>query len=170
MSESPDRPGDPDRPDGPSSPVSPGVDEHQAQAPDRLRALPSRLLALTSARADRLVGERLAVEGARKWHYAVLASLDAYGPASQADLSRRTGIYRSDLVAVINELEAGGHVARTPDPDDRRRNVVTLTPQGAERLERLDGIVTEVQDELMAPLSVAERALLVGLLERVLSN
>ncbi|MFI9001287.1 MarR family winged helix-turn-helix transcriptional regulator [Streptomyces sp. NPDC053541] len=146
------------------------MDEHQAQAPDRLRALPSRLLALTSARADRLVGERLAVEGARKWHYAVLASLDAYGPASQADLSRRTGIYRSDLVAVINELEAGGHVARTPDPDDRRRNVVTLTPQGAEHLERLDGIVTEVQDELMAPLSVAERALLVGLLERVLSN
>ncbi|XIE79101.1 MarR family transcriptional regulator [Streptomyces sp. SBR177] len=112
----PDRPGDPDRPDGPSGPVSPGMDERQAQAPDRLRALPSRLLALTSARADRLVGERLAVEGARKWHYAVLASLDAYGPASQADLSRRTGIYRSDLVAVINELEAGGHVARTPTP------------------------------------------------------
>ncbi|MFD5324834.1 MarR family winged helix-turn-helix transcriptional regulator [Streptomyces sp. NPDC127092] len=140
------------------------------QAPDRLRGLPSRLLAMTSARADRMVSERLAAEDARKWHYAVLVSLDEFGPTSQAGLSRRTGIYRSDLVSVINELEERGHVARTPDPDDRRRNVVTLTAQGRRQLKRLDKILAEAQDELLAPLSVAERALLVGLLERVLSR
>ncbi|MEU8618045.1 MarR family transcriptional regulator [Streptomyces sp. NPDC048623] len=147
------------------------MDERLTQTPGRLRALPSRLLALTSAQADRMVSERLAAEGgARKWHYAVLASLDEYGPASQAGLSRRTGVYRSDLVSVINELEQRGHVARTPDPEDRRRNVVTLTPQGRTHLKRLDAVLAEAQEELMAPLSVAERALLVGLLERVLSR
>ncbi|MFD7981475.1 MarR family winged helix-turn-helix transcriptional regulator [Streptomyces sp. NPDC059071] len=142
----------------------------ERQAPDRLRGLPSRLLAMTSARADRMVSERLAAEDARKWHYAVLVSLDEFGPTSQAGLSRRTGIYRSDLVSVINELEERGHVARTPDPDDRRRNVVTLTAQGRRQLKRLDKVLADAQDELMAPLSVAERALLVGLLERVLSR
>ncbi|MFF6775437.1 MarR family winged helix-turn-helix transcriptional regulator [Streptomyces sp. NPDC012637] len=142
----------------------------ERQTPDRLRGLPSRLLAMTSARADRMVGERLAAEDARKWHYAVLVSIDEFGPTSQAGLSRRTGIYRSDLVSVINELEQRGQVARTPDPDDRRRNVVTLTPQGRRQLKRLDKVLADAQDELMAPLSVAERALLVGLLERVLSR
>ncbi|MGW5419572.1 MarR family winged helix-turn-helix transcriptional regulator [Streptomyces sp. NPDC003943] len=150
----------------PETPEMPEVTD----LPDRLRGLPSRLLALTSARADRVVSERLAAEDARKWHYATLASLAEYGPTSQAGLSRRTGIYRSDLVAVMNELEAQGHVARTPDPADRRRNVVTITSQGRRHLRRLDKILADAQDELMAPLSVAERSLLVSLLERMLAR
>ncbi|MFE5294944.1 MarR family winged helix-turn-helix transcriptional regulator [Streptomyces sp. NPDC056632] len=147
-----------------------GAETDEVQPPDRLRGLPSRLLAMTAARADRVVSERLAAEDARKWHYAVLASLDEHGPASQADVSRRTGIYRSDLVAVLNELEERGHVARTPDPADRRRNVVTLTAQGRRHLKRLDKVLADAQDDLMEPLSVAERALLVSLLERVLTR
>ncbi|MFH9723749.1 MarR family winged helix-turn-helix transcriptional regulator [Streptomyces sp. NPDC017254] len=142
----------------------------ERQTPARLRALPSRLLALTAARADRLVGAGLAAEDARKWHYTVLVSLDEYGPTSQAGLSRRTGIYRSDLVAVINELADQGHVERTPDPADRRRNVITLTARGRRHLERLDKVVTDAQDELMGPLTVTERTLLAALLERLISR
>ena len=78
-------------------------------------------------RAEWIVGEGLATRGARKWHYAVLAALEEHGPASQATLSDRAGLYRSDLVAVLNELEVAGHVQRAPDPDDRRRNVITIT-------------------------------------------
>ncbi|MFE0654143.1 MarR family winged helix-turn-helix transcriptional regulator [Streptomyces sp. NPDC059534] len=144
--------------------------EHSPETPARLRALPSRLLALTAARADRLVSAGLAAEDARKWHYAALVSLDEHGPASQADLSRRTGIYRSDLVSVINELVDQGHVERTPDPADRRRNVITLTARGRRHLERLDKVLVDAQDELMGPLTVAERALLSGLLERLLDR
>ncbi|MFJ5827842.1 MarR family winged helix-turn-helix transcriptional regulator [Streptomyces sp. NPDC093089] len=144
--------------------------EHSPETPERLRALPSRLLALTAAQADRLVSAGLAAEDARKWHYAALVSLDEDGAASQADLSRRTGIYRSDLVSVINELVDQGHVERTPDPADRRRNVITLTARGRKHLERLDEVLAEAQDELMGPLTVAERALLASLLERLLDR
>ncbi|MGW8356111.1 MarR family winged helix-turn-helix transcriptional regulator [Streptomyces wedmorensis] len=147
--------------------------EHSPEAgetPERLRSLPSRLLALTAAQADRLVSAGLAAEDARKWHYAALVSLDESGPASQADLSRRTGIYRSDLVSVINELADQGHVERTPDPTDRRRNVITLTARGRRHLERLDEVLAEAQEELMGPLTVAERALLSSLLERLLDR
>ncbi|TXS30676.1 MarR family transcriptional regulator [Streptomyces sp. ms191] len=138
--------------------------------PGRLRDLPSRLLGLAAARADRLVGAGLAGEGARKWHYAVLVSLDEYGPTSQAGLSRRTGIYRSDLVAVINELAERGHVEREPDPEDRRRNVVTLTTGGRAHLQRLDAVLAAAQDELTGSLSPSERALLASLLERLLER
>jgi DNA-binding MarR family transcriptional regulator len=136
--------------------------------PARLRTLPSRLLGLTAAHADRLVGGRLAEADARKWHYAVLAALDDGGPASQAEISRRTGVYRSDLVAVINEMSGRGLIERAPDPGDRRRNVITLTPAGRERLRHLDALLAQAQEELLAPLDATERAQLTALLTKLL--
>jgi MarR family transcriptional regulator, lower aerobic nicotinate degradation pathway regulator len=140
------------------------------ETPERLAGMPSRLLGLSSVVADRLVGQRLAKLDAHKWDYAVLASLREFGPASQATLSRRTGIYRSDLVALINGLTDAGLIERTPDPTDRRRNVISMTATGRRQLTRLDKVVADVQDELLEPLNRAEREQLVGLLTRVLDH
>lgn len=139
-------------------------------APERLRALPSRLLGRASAQADRLVGDVLAQAGARKWHYGVLVALRDGGPASQSALSRRTGIYRSDMVAVINELAEQGHVEREADPADRRRNVISMTVRGRGHLGRLDRLVDEAQEELLAPLSPAERALFTAMLRALVES
>jgi DNA-binding MarR family transcriptional regulator len=122
----------------------------------RLRSLPSRLLTHTAMYAERLVNERLATADARRWHYAVLVALQT-GPASQATLSRRTGIYRSDMVAVINELADRGQVERALDPTDRRRNIIRISKRGRRHLRRLDKLVAAIQDELLAPLSQPER-------------
>jgi DNA-binding MarR family transcriptional regulator len=135
--------------------------------PARLRTLPSRLLSLAAMHADRLVNQGLAAAGARKWHYAVLASLRESGPASQARLSQRTGIYRSDLVAVLNELAGRGFVERSSDPADHRRNVITMTEAGDRQLARLDTLVATIQDELLSPLAQPERDQLTHLLTRL---
>ncbi|WP_214321946.1 MarR family winged helix-turn-helix transcriptional regulator [Nonomuraea sediminis] len=140
------------------------------ETPARLRGLPSRLLSMAAAHADRLITAGLAAQDARKWHYAVLVALDDSGPASQATLSRRTGIYRSDLVAVINELAEHDLVERAPDPDDRRRNVITLTDRGRAHLERLDEVLETLQDDLLAPLAPQERATLAALLTRLVDH
>jgi DNA-binding MarR family transcriptional regulator len=138
--------------------------------PARLRSLPSRLLSHTAMHADRLVNEGLAGADARKWHYAVLVALQESGPASQSTLSRRAGIYRSDLVAVINELADRGHVERAPDPADRRRNVITITQQGRRHLRQLDKLLATIQDDLLAPLTQPERDQLTRLLTRLLEH
>ncbi|MDX6759755.1 MarR family winged helix-turn-helix transcriptional regulator [Streptomyces sp. F8] len=104
-----------------------------AAVPARLRELPSRLLGQASTQAQRLVTEALGRADAHKWHYAAMVALEESGPVSQAALSDRTGIHRSDLVAVINELAERELVERAPDPDDRRRNVITLTALGRRR-------------------------------------
>ena len=139
-------------------------------APERLRGLPSRMLGRASVHADRLVGEALGGAGARKWHYGVLVALREGGPASQSELSARTGVYRSDMVAVVNELADQGHVERTADPADRRRNVITLTAQGRRHLRRLDRLVDSAQDELLAPLAPDEREQFAALLRTVLDH
>jgi DNA-binding MarR family transcriptional regulator len=142
----------------------------QQGTPAPLRVLPSRILSLVAMHADRLVSEGLARMDARKWHYAALVALRESGPASQAELSRRTGVYRSDLVAVLNELAERGLVERTPDPGDRRRNVITITSQGRQHLRRLDKLISELQEDLLAPLTQPEREQLTGLLVRLLSH
>jgi DNA-binding MarR family transcriptional regulator len=138
--------------------------------PARLQVLPSRLLNYAAAYGDRLVTDRLADVAARKWHYAVLASLQESGPASQALLSRRAGLYHSDLVGVINELADGGYVERAPDTADRRRNVITITGQGRRQLRRLDKIIASAQEELLAPLTENERQQLSRLLTRLVEH
>jgi DNA-binding MarR family transcriptional regulator len=141
-----------------------------AGTPERLRALPSRLLNLAAGYAQRLVGERLATLDARKWHYAVLAALAEFGPDSQSGLSDRTGIYRSDLVATINDLTARGLVVRAPDPADHRRNAITLTDEGGRQLKRLDVLLADAEAEFLAPLSPADRAELIRLLQLVVGH
>lgn len=141
-----------------------------ARTPTRLRHAPSWLLNLASMHSHRLVSERFAAAGARGYHFRLLAALDEYGPSSQADLGRHTGIDRSDVVAMLNELSDQGLVRRSPDPADRRRNVITLTPEGTRRLHRLDRVLARIQDDLLAPLSPAERAELVRLLSVLLAH
>ncbi len=122
----------------------------------------------TAMHAGRLVSEGFASADARGYHYRLLAALEEFGPASQAALGRRTGIDRSYVVEAINELAEGGLVERTQDPEDRRRNIITITPAGVRQLRRLDGVLSGIQDELLAPLSADERNELARLLRKVL--
>ncbi|AZQ32284.1 MarR family transcriptional regulator [Streptomyces cyaneochromogenes] len=147
-----------------------GPDAGVPRTPGRLRRRASRLLSQLAMRSDRLISEGLARADARQWHYAVLASLQEYGPGSQAELSRRSGIYRSDMVAVLNELAERDLVERAPDPGDRRRNVITISPRGRRHLRRLDKVLDDLHEELLAPLSPAERDQLVQLLTRLLDH
>jgi MarR family transcriptional regulator, lower aerobic nicotinate degradation pathway regulator len=138
--------------------------------PARLAEKPTWLISQASMRSHRLLTERLTAAGSRGYHYRLLAALQEFGPASQARLGRRTAMDRSDVVAAVNELADRGLVERAPDPADRRRNVITITRAGAAHLYRLDGLLADVQDELLAPLTPAERAQLIQLLARVLQH
>jgi DNA-binding MarR family transcriptional regulator len=136
----------------------------------RMWEVPSWLLTQTATHAGRLVSEGFAAVDARGYHFRVLATLDEHGPASQAALGRRSGIHLSDLVATINELAERGFVERAPDPEDRRRNVITITAAGRRQLRRLERQLVQIQEELLAPLSPEEREELARLLARLLRH
>ncbi|MGI8331679.1 MarR family winged helix-turn-helix transcriptional regulator [Actinomadura scrupuli] len=138
------------------------------EAPARLRCKPSWLINRASARAHRLIKETMAAAGGHAYHFAILAALDEFGPDSQVQICQRCGIDQSDMNTMLNELVEQGHVARTPDPADRRRNLVTLTAAGRRRLEDLDTTLTRVQHDILDALSATERDTLTGLLTRIL--
>jgi DNA-binding MarR family transcriptional regulator len=80
----------------------------------------------------------------------LLAALDEFGPSSQADLGRCTGIDRSDVVAAINAMVERGFVERSPDPSNGRRNIVTITAAGKDHLEKLSALLGDAQAELLS--------------------
>jgi DNA-binding MarR family transcriptional regulator len=137
------------------------------QAPLRLRLLPSWLLTQAALDAQRMTAKRFDLLGMRRQHFAVLTALADFGAASQAELGRRLSIDRSDMAAASAALENAGLVRRTRDAADRRRNFVALTPAGVFALRQLDAHVTEAQEDLLAPLTPAERAELTRLLTRL---
>ncbi|WP_329081698.1 MarR family winged helix-turn-helix transcriptional regulator [Streptosporangium sp. NBC_01469] len=140
------------------------------ETPARLTAKPSWLLTQLAVHAHRLASNGFGEVGARGYHYRVLAVLDEFGVASQAELGRRCNMDRSDVVAAINELAEQSLVERTPDPDDRRRNLVTLTTAGDRQLLRMERVLDRVQDDLLGPLPAEDRQTLTRLLTQLLAH
>ncbi|GAB0103547.1 MarR family transcriptional regulator [Nocardia sp. JMUB6875] len=146
------------------------MDNAAEAASGRLRALPTRLVGQVAIIANRCTEKALEPTGSRRYHYALLATLDEKGSLSQAEAGRLTGIDRSDVVAAVNDLADRGLVTREPDPADRRRNILTLTAAGRAHLADLDTRLEAAQRELLPDFSTAERANFVLLLTRILEQ
>ncbi len=101
----------------------------------------------------------------RMW--GVLNVLDVEGEITQHALGQGVGIDPSSMVATIDELEAKGLVERRRHPSDRRAHALHLTEMGRETLNRGRELARAAQNELLAPLSAAERKQLHELLLRV---
>ena len=64
----------------------------------------------------------------------VLGRLDREGPRSVSDLAAAERVRPQSMAQTVADLESAGMVDRSPDPDDRRRALVSLTATGMETL------------------------------------
>jgi DNA-binding MarR family transcriptional regulator len=143
------------------------MDDFQTRPPSLL-ALPSYLASHVARIGHRALVEALAEQDLRLPHFAVLTGLSDFGSLAQHELADRLGFNRSHLVGYLDEIERRGLVQRDRDPDDRRRQRVTLTPSGATLVRRLQEVAQRSQREFLQVLSEPERETLIALLHRVL--
>jgi DNA-binding MarR family transcriptional regulator len=66
---------------------------------------------------------------------AVLGRLDREGPCSVSDLATAERVRPQSMAQTVGDLEGESMVERRPDPDDRRRALVSLTAAGRARIE-----------------------------------
>jgi DNA-binding MarR family transcriptional regulator len=69
------------------------------------------------------------------------------GPLPAGELSTRMHITSGTMTSVLDTLEGKGYLRRQPDPTDRRRVLVDVTPAGQAVLNRL---LPEVQQAVTA--------------------
>jgi DNA-binding MarR family transcriptional regulator len=83
-----------------------------------------------SQRATDVVDELMAVLlGINRTDGRCLDILDQYGSMSAGDLAEASRLSTGAITAVIDRLERAGLARRVPDPKDRRRVLVELTPE-----------------------------------------
>ena len=88
----------------------------------------------------------LAAWDLRPLHFLVLSALGARSGSSQQDLCRVLGVDSGNMVELLDTLEARGYARRAPDPGDRRRRLVSITPAGRTTLAQ---ITTAVEDSTL---------------------
>jgi DNA-binding MarR family transcriptional regulator len=69
--------------------------------------------------------------------------------APLAQVIRHLGVSKQTAGQLVDTLVARGYLERTPDPDDRRRLVVTLTERGLETAAVVRAAVEEVESDLV---------------------
>ncbi|MFF4366067.1 MarR family winged helix-turn-helix transcriptional regulator [Streptomyces sp. NPDC001594] len=78
-------------------------------------------------------------------------------PATAGLLGTRLGLNSAGTTAVIDRLERLGHVARTRDPHDRRRVLLSVTPEAVRLGQAFFGPAIETLAGVSASFTPAER-------------
>lgn len=135
-----DRPIDPAAPDPASCPASPDPAQLAADLREALRPLWRRLRAHKTLSMGKV---------------GILFHLEQHGPLAATDLAGLERISHQAVANAVRELQDLGLISRSPDPEDGRRTLVSLTDAGRDRLlaERSAGqdwLATAVADHLDA--------------------
>ena len=102
--------------------------------------------------------------------YDLLATLRRSGPPYRLRPSELTGtlmLTSSGTTKRLDRLEQAGLIERTPDPDDRRGVLITLTEAGRERIDATTEAHLANERRLLGSLTDAERGELADLLRKL---
>ncbi len=111
---------------------------------------------LTSAVAQREL-PLLRVHELEMWDYVVLGGLEHDSAPTQAQLATTVRRDKTRLIVILDRLEARGLLHRTPDPDDRRNRIVTLTDAGRTLLAECRRDIRTMESDLLSTLSSPDR-------------
>jgi DNA-binding MarR family transcriptional regulator len=119
------------------------------------------------ARRMRLRAEGvLAPLGLRPRHLVALTVLRVRGGTTQQALAATLDMDGTNVVGLLNELEAESLIERRRSPEDRRRHVVELTDAGAEQLAKAECALAAVEEEVLGALDASQRKTLYSLLQQ----
>jgi DNA-binding MarR family transcriptional regulator len=130
----------------------------------------SFLVSQVGAHAAASFGERLRKVKLKPYHAGILRMLGANAGITQRALSNLLGIFPSQTVRFLDQLESRQLIERSQLPEDRRSYRLRLTAKGAKALAEIGMLTQELEKDLLANLTSAERDQLRALLERVVAH
>jgi DNA-binding MarR family transcriptional regulator len=130
------------------------------QAPPERRLSLLLLVLAANQRLGQLVERELAADGVEAADYGLLSLVGVRGPARLTEVAAELGMPLTTASDAMRRLEARGHAARGPNPEDGRSVLFALTAEGEDAwrrgwpaLQRINGFL---QEELEDPVVVRE--------------
>ncbi|MFJ3905534.1 MarR family winged helix-turn-helix transcriptional regulator [Streptomyces sp. NPDC090025] len=147
----------------PAAPAFPGTPD-----PDGLLA--EQLLRLTR-RLHRIQKHHLEPVGITPAQSRLLRTVAHHPePPRMADLAARLEVVPRAVTSLVDALEESGRVRRVPDPTNRRVVRVELTDAGRDTLRELRSARRAAAEDILAPLTVAQREVLGDLLSALVDQ
>ena len=144
----------------------PAAGEPTALPPSMRDRVPFLLFRASQASLS-LANQMLAQIGLCARQAGILTMVTELEPMTQKALADALGIDRTTMVALLDDLEDKGFVARQRHPRDRRAFLVHPTDSGRAAKAAAVRILDEQQRRFLAPLTPAERRQLAALLTRL---
>lgn len=127
-------------------------------------------LGMVGAVVSQRFADRIAPLELKPSHVGILTILANAPAQSQQDIATALNVVPSLIVRLVDRLESIGAVERTRDPNDRRRQSLRLTEHGRALYAECTAITHDMERDLLAGLSPAERTALIATLHRVAAN
>jgi len=149
------------------SPVETELDR-LARSPlaEEVTFLIARVTSVSNAKAN----AALADLGLKVRSYSVLNLAASDLQPTQRELAQMLSLDPSQIVSLVDDLEANGLILREQDPRDRRQKVISATPDGIKLLKEARKRTQEAQAESLAPLSPEEQVVFREMMVRLSFN
>lgn len=102
--------------------------------------------------------------------FSVLVVIGANPGSTQSAVSAALGLQRTNLVAIIDQLEERGLARRAPSKADKRSHALTLTAKGKRLLDKAMVLQAEHEDRVLAALAPGEGRQLLDILHRMIAG
>ena len=124
------------------------------------------LLRLASQR-HAVIFQNHASDGLTPTQFSTLLRVSEAGEVSQNQLGRLAAMDVATIKGVVDRLKVKGLLSSRADAGDKRRSLISLTREGAARIERLKSDGLKISEETLAPLKTSERKALIALLKKL---
>lgn len=102
--------------------------------------------------------------------YGILVRLWECDGKSQQNICEATGKDKPSITRLVDNLEKSGFVKRHSCPNDRRKNLIYLTDEGKELMDRSTQIGLKTLDQLLSDIPDDEIELAKSVLRRIIET
>ncbi len=134
--------------------------------PYRLDDQVGYLLRLASQRHANIF-QSLTVQGLTPTQFSALIRISEQGTCSQNQLGRLSAMDVATIKGVVDRLRHKGLIVAGPDPSDKRRVLISLSPEGATLVGEMQEVGHAITAATLKPLSVTEQRSLAKLLRKL---
>ena len=104
----------------------------------------------------------------RPVEYTVLSLINSNPSINQKRLGQTIRVSPPNLATLLDKMQSDGLIARTRNPNDRRSQILTLTPEGRELCVKAEVVATRA--DATPTLTESERKQLTALLSKIFQS